>query len=261
MSDTVLGFYDPLAEHYHLLFKDWDASIERQASVLHALLGSQLRDGPLKILDCSCGIGTQALGFASRGHSVVASDLSPAAVARAKREADSRGLEISFHVSDMTSLAEIEERDFDVVAALDNALPHLTRTQVAAAVRAMVSKLKRGGLFLASIRDYDSLLVQRPAIQEPAFYGEAGRRRIVHQVWDWIDQERYAVHLYITMQTDEGWKALHFVSEYRCLLRDELSMSLAEGGLHEIRWLMPSESGFYQPLVLARSGERPRLSR
>ena len=30
---------------------------------------------------------------------------------------------VSFHISDMTSLAEITDRDFDVVAALDNALP------------------------------------------------------------------------------------------------------------------------------------------
>jgi len=28
------------------------------------------------------------------------------------------------------------------------------------------------------------------------------------------------------MQTNEGWKAHHFVSEYRCLLRDELSTAL-----------------------------------
>jgi SAM-dependent methyltransferase len=261
MNDAIRGFYDPLAEHYHLIFEDWDASIERQANILNVLLASQLRDGPLKILDCACGIGTQALGFASRGHHVVASDLSPAAVARAKREAESRGLEISFHASDMTSLAEIEDRNFDVVAALDNALPHLAREQIAAAVCAMGSKLKPGGLLLASIRDYDALIEQRPTIQEPGFYGLAGARRIVHQVWDWIDEDRYAVHLYITVQTDEGWKAHHFVSEYRCLLRDELSTALAEAGLREIRWLMPGESGFYQPLVLARSGERPRLSR
>ena len=121
MNDPIRGFYDPLAEHYHLVFEDWDASIERQANILNALLASQVHDGPLKILDCACGIGTQTLGFASRVHHVVASDLSPEAVARAKREAERRGLEISFHVSDMTSLAEIEDRNFDVVAALDNA--------------------------------------------------------------------------------------------------------------------------------------------
>jgi cyclopropane fatty-acyl-phospholipid synthase-like methyltransferase len=192
---------------------------------------------------------------------VVASDLSSAAVARAKREADQRGFAILFHVSDMTSLAEIEDRDFDVVAALDNALPHLTREQVAAAVCAMGSKMNQGGLLLASIRDYDTLIDQKPTSQAPAFYGGEGARRIVHQVWDWIDGERYSVHLYITMQQDGEWKAHHFVSEYRCLLRDELTKALERGGFGEIHWLMPNESGFYQPIVLARKGESARVSR
>jgi 2-polyprenyl-3-methyl-5-hydroxy-6-metoxy-1,4-benzoquinol methylase len=255
------GFYDALAEHYHLIFDDWDQSIERQADVLNALLAAQLRAGPLKILDCACGIGTQALGFASRGHRVVASDLSSPAVARAMREAKKRELNIEFCVSNMTSLAEIEGCDFDVVAALDNALPHLSAEHVAAAARAMASKLKPDGMLLASIRDYDALINERPTMQEPAFYGLEGARRIVHQVWDWIGQDRYTVHLYITRQTNEGWQAHHFVSEYRCPLRDELSRALENAGLCEVQWLMPNESGFYQPIVLARKGERPRASR
>jgi len=53
---------------------------------LNALLASQVHDGPLKILDCACGSDAN-FGFASRVHHVVASDLSPEAVARAKREA------------------------------------------------------------------------------------------------------------------------------------------------------------------------------
>jgi glycine/sarcosine N-methyltransferase len=55
---------------------------------------------------------------------------------------------------------------------------------------------KSNGLFIASIRDYDTLILERPTIQEPAFYGGKGDRRIVHQVWDWIDDTRYALHLY-----------------------------------------------------------------
>jgi hypothetical protein len=68
----------------------------------------------------------------------------------------------------------------------------------------------------------------------------------------WIDDTRYALHLYITMQSDQVWKSHHFVSEYRCLLRNELSTVLQSTGFREVRWLMPAESGFYQPLVLAR---------
>ncbi len=246
------GFYDSLAPYYHLIFEDWNRSIERQAGILNPLLEANLGTGPLKILDCACGIGTQALGFAPRGHHVVGSDLSPAAVDRAKREAESRGLNIAFWVSDITSLAAVPEYGFDVVAAFDNALPHLTAGQVGDAVRAMSSKLRPGGLFLASTRDYDALVVEKPTIQRPAFYGKDGQRRIVHQVWDWIDQSRYVVHLYITLQTEDGWDSHHFVSEYRGLLREELSDALASNGFEVIRWLMPGESGFYQPIVVAR---------
>jgi predicted TPR repeat methyltransferase len=86
----------------------------------------------------------------------------------------------------MTALREIPDNQFDVVAALDNALPHLTSGQLIQAVQAMAAKLDSGGLFIASIRDYDLLLQQRPAMREPYFLGGEGRRRVVHQVWDWL---------------------------------------------------------------------------
>jgi glycine/sarcosine N-methyltransferase len=252
MIDRILSFYEPLANHYHLIFDDWNMAIERQAEILNPLLVAHRNGQPLKILDCACGIGTQALGFARFGHQVVASDLSRAAVNRAEHEADSRGLNISFCVSDMTNLVEIADHDFDVVAAFDNALPHLSTEQLSRAIEAAGSKLKRNGLFIASIRDYDNLVLQKPVTSGPAFYGAKGNRRIIHQVWDWIDDARYTLHLYITVQSDQEWTTHHFVSEYRCLLRNELSNVMQANGFSDIRWLMPEESGFYQPLVLGR---------
>lgn len=53
---------------------------------------------------------------------VTGSDLSEAAVTRARHEAGIRGLDISFAVSDMTSMSGISGSDFDVIAVLDNAL-------------------------------------------------------------------------------------------------------------------------------------------
>ena len=251
MERTTRDFYEALADHYHLIFEDWDKSIARQAAILNPLLHSVLPGTPLKILDCACGIGTQAIGFALAGHDVVASDLSPAAVARARREAESRGVSISFAVSDMTSLAEIKESGFDVVAALDNALPHLAPVQIEQAVHSMSAKLRPGGVLLASIRDYDCLIVERPTVQGPVFYGADGSRRIVHQIWEWLGEERYAVHQYITVQGDGQWRLHHFASEYRCVLRSELTAALENAGFAEVRWLMPKESGFYQPVVMA----------
>ena len=252
MTEQVLSFYESLADHYHLIFEDWDRSIERQAKVLDALLARSFADRPLKILDCACGIGTQALGLASLGHHIVGSDLSPAEVQRARREATNRGLDIPFYIADMTTLASVAECDFDVVAALDNALPHLTPDQLTQAVRTMAAKLKPGGFFLASIRDYDTLLQQRPAMQEPIFFGSEGSRRIVHQVWDWSEQAIYTLHLYITLERANRWKTHHYVTEYRGVTRQEISGALQSAGFEEIAWLMPEDSGYYQPLVLAR---------
>ena len=38
----------------------------------------------------------------------------------------------------------------------------------------------------------------------------------------------------------------------RTLRRDELSAVLQATGFGQVRWLMPRESGFYQPIVTAR---------
>jgi SAM-dependent methyltransferase len=257
MAGKVLDFYEELADYYHLIFDDWESAIERQARILGNLLASQGVRGPLKILDFTCGIGTQAIGLARMGHQVVASDLSGAAVHRAEREARQRGLDIKFCVSDMTSLKEVAESGFDLAISMDNALPHLSNLQLRQAAAAIRRKLKPNGLFVASMRDWDALVVERPTIQKPVFYGAPGSRRIVHQVWDWAvstaEDARYVLHVYITVESERGWKSHHFVSEYRCLLRGELSAALSDAGFADVHWIMPQESGSYQPIVLARS--------
>jgi len=252
MAERIHSFYDALAEDYHLIFEDWERTIERQTKILGALLEAEVSAHPLKILDCACGIGTQSIGFAAMGHQVVASDLSRTAVDRAQREAERRSLPITFHVSDMTSLREVPESGFDAVVAIDNALPHLSAVQLKQAVRSMASKLRPNGILIASIRDYDQIIREKPTAQPPAFYGNQASRRIIHPIWDWIEDDRYVLHLFITTQTGRGWKTHHFVSEYRCLLRGELSSVLTDSGFFYVRWLMPAESGFYQPVVLAR---------
>src|ERR1700733_9619056 len=109
MSADTGAFYDDLAENYHLIYEDWERSIERQASVLGPLLQDRVGPTPLKVLDCACGIGTQTIGVARLGHSVVASDLSAAAVKRAELETRKRGLEVKFHVADMRNLSSVPE--------------------------------------------------------------------------------------------------------------------------------------------------------
>jgi glycine/sarcosine N-methyltransferase len=89
MADDIKRFYDGLAADYHLIFEDWNASITRQSAALAAILERECgTPHAVRVLDCGCGIGTQALGLASRGFRIMGSDLSPSSIERARAEAE-----------------------------------------------------------------------------------------------------------------------------------------------------------------------------
>ena len=245
MHKNPQDFYNSLAENYHLIFEDWEASMARQSAALAPILtGLNARS----ILDCACGIGTQSLGLAQCGFQVTGTDSSGPAVDRARREAIDRSLPITFVVADMLDLPAAE---YDTVICIDNALPHFqSQQELVQAAKQIRASLGRGGHFIASIRDYDQLLQHRPTIHGPAFYPN----RIVHQIWEWLDERRYRLHLYLTLATGEGWRCHHYATTYRAVLRAEIDEALVEAGFETPEWRMPEESGFYQPLVICERG-------
>ena len=247
--------YDKLADVYDLIFEDWEASIERQSASLSRLISHYgVEKVGQQVLDCACGIGTQTLGLAQRGFEMTSCDISPSAVERARTEASRRNLTIEFIVADMRDLTKLGNRRFDAVISMDNSLPHLTTDEeLRSAATQIHSKLRAGGVFISSIRDYDSLLIQRPQVQGPSFYGEAENRRIVLQVWDWIDEFRYCFHLYITRRIAGEWETFHTSAIYRAFPKDELAAVLREVGFVDMTWIPPAESGWYQPVLIARA--------
>jgi len=252
MATSASGFYDDFAGVYHLLFEDWEASMLRQASAIASILERECAAGGTTILDCACGIGTQALGLAKVGFRVTGADVSAGAIERARSEAAARNLDIPFYVADMRNLDDLSSGAFDTVICMDNALPHLlSEADLAQAAGQIRAKLRAGGTFLATIRDYDAILAQPPVVQGPAFYSDEGKRRIVFQVWDWQDERRYAFHMYITREISAGWANFHGTATYRAVLREEITGILASCGFTNIRWQFSAESGFYQPIVIA----------
>lgn len=248
--------YDELADHYHLIFESWELSVVRQAAVLSSVLYRNCGlTTTARILDCACGIGTQSLGLAKLGFRVTGCDLSPNAVERARLEASRRNLNIQFSVANMLDLTCLGNSHFDAVICMDNSLPHLeSAEQLLQAAEQMRSRLRPGGSLMASIRDYDHLIEERPVVQTPSFYLDQGRRRIVFQVWEWVDARRYIFHLYITRELAKEWQTFHTTGLYRAIRCDELVAILSQAGFKNPRWLAPAESGFYQPIVLAEAG-------
>lgn len=252
MADSAQS-YDKFAAHYDQIFENWEASILRQATVLGGILQRQCGDRrPIRVLDCACGIGTQSLGLAMKGFEVEGCDISSGAVERASAEALKRRLAIRFSVADMLHLTAVERSGFDAVIAIDNSLPHLDSDQLLLeAAQQVHAKLRAGGSFMGSIRDYDRLVVEKPTSEGPSFYSDRDRRRIVFQVWDWRDERRYRFHLYITRSTPSEWQTFHFTSTYRAVLRSELGNILMRAGFTNVRWMLPSDTGFYQPIFVA----------
>lgn len=255
MSDENTSFYDGLADDYHLVYHDWGASVERQGEALDRVIRECLGTGSMRILDCSCGIGTQCLGLARRGHEVLGVDLSARAVARARAEAASAGLAIDFRVGDLRDLESVTTETYDVVLSCDNSLPHLlTDASLHQGVRSMVERVRRGGLLLASIRDYDEILKNRPVTTQPAFSGKRGSRRITFQIWEWQpDGRRYGLEFFV--MAEEGrdrWRVRSHRGSYRAVTRSELGEVLEEAGASAVEWRMPVDTGFFQPLIVAR---------
>ncbi|MFC2042124.1 class I SAM-dependent methyltransferase, partial [Chloroflexota bacterium] len=118
-------FYDQLSSEYHLIFADWRKSVRWHGDVLDKIIREKAGITHRTVLDCSCGIGTQAIGLALRGYKVHGTDNSPEAIERARKEASSFGVTASFGVADLRALDREVNGSFDIGISCDNSLPHL----------------------------------------------------------------------------------------------------------------------------------------
>ena len=273
MNESVPRFYDELAEKYHLMFADWRGEVLAQGQTLDGLIRQLAPPGAHTVLDCACGIGTQAIGLATRGYQVRATDVSIGALERAAREAQTFGVSLPVSVADFRSLDRQVTQTFDVVVCLDNAISHLLDdADLLQAARQMRGRLSPQGLLLVSIRDYDRLLAPaqtpaadpglpgvhvhdeqaRPGGTMPRVFEDEGGRRIAFQVWTWSSDGRsYRVEQFFLREGDGAYRVSHFSSRFRALRKDELGAALHAAGFSDIRWHMPAQSGFYQPIVSA----------
>ncbi len=249
--DITQSFYDKMATQYDKLFLDWQTTTQEQAVILEKLFTENGFDRTAHVLDCACGIGTQAIGLAALGYSVTASDISDGELSEAKERAEKNGVEIRFEHADFCALSETFSEQFDIVIAMDNALPHmLTEEALTASVRSIVGQVRSGGIFVASIRDYDSLLLSKPPYSPPYIHKTTRGQRVSFQTWVWKN-DNYKLTQYI-IDDEDSLQISKFECEYRATRRDELKTLLLSNGCREAAWKFPEETGFYQPIVIAR---------
>ena len=247
----IQSFYDNMASQYDKLFQDWQATTREQALILDKLFSDNGFHKSAQILDCACGIGTQAIGLAAMGYSVTASDISDAELDEARARAAKNGVSIRFEHADFCALSDTFAEQFDIVIAMDNALPHmLTGESLASAIRSIVQQTKDGGIFVASIRDYDALLTDKPPYSPPYIHKTDKGQRVSFQTWKW-EGDLYQLVQYI-IDDQDTLQISKFECAYRATRREEVTELLAANGCRDIVWLFPETTGFYQPIVVAR---------
>jgi hypothetical protein len=76
------------------------------------------------------------------------------------------------------------------------------------------------------------------------------------QAWWWDDDvPAYDFNMFVLEEGEGdggGWRTTHVAGRYRAWRRAEVADALAAATFDGVRWLMPEESGWYQPVVVAR---------
>jgi SAM-dependent methyltransferase len=247
------SFYKALAPYYKYIYPNWDASVKRQASALDSIICEFIGENAQTVLDAACGIGTQSIGLANLGYQLTASDISNGEIKQAKVEAARHDTAIEFQVADMRQTWEVYQRQFDVVIACDNSVPHLlTNEEISQAFKQFYQCTKPGGGCIITVRDYAQL--ERKANQKemyPRLVHPAENGHIVmFDVWDFYAADHYEITTYLIEDAGGPDVKAEVIrgGKYYCVEIPTLERLFLEAGFGEVTVL---RDRFFQPLILA----------
>ncbi len=237
MTNNTNDFYDAIAEYYPLFYRDWETQLQREGLGLRSIFRNR---GVQRVLDASCGVGTQAVPLAELGFDVVAADPSPGMLEKARDTAARFGVtdKIQFLDTDFMQLAETVKGPFDAVVSKGNALPHLlTDEEIETAILTFYELLRPGGTLVIGMRDFGPFMEDRPRFL-PGFihHEEAGSEFITFDIWEWDEGPPVIAHqnLYIVQGNGAHYETIKRQVAFRPLSTDEVKVVLLELGFEDV---------------------------
>jgi SAM-dependent methyltransferase len=147
--------YGTLAGVYEYLLPE--SVLTPEANVASYAQAAATFEPGARVLDCAAGIGLLAVGLALRGFDVVATDASPAMIARTIALAAAHGVDIPAITCPWEDLGRqgwVER--FDAVFCVGNSLAHAPgRAARRSALAEMRSVLRHGGLLVVDSRNWE----------------------------------------------------------------------------------------------------------
>lgn len=246
-DDPTRRFYDDLAEVYHLIFADWEASVVRQGRALAGLL----REPPRRRLP--------PRAFERPLREVGADHLEAGAGEPERLRADPAGgvehpprrrpsLAIDFRPADLRALSAVHRPGFDVVLAGDNSIAHLqTDDEILAALGEMRALLPPGGGCCVSVRDYAAIDRESTRMLSYGARETPAGRVFVFQSWDFVDVDHYDLGLFFVHDTADRPRTEVFRCRCYAIPLDRLEGLFRTAGFADVEVLRDC---YYQPLVV-----------
>jgi SAM-dependent methyltransferase len=245
-------YYDGLAKYYKLIYADWDKSLHRQAVQLNSIIQEYIGETANTVLDAACGIGTQTIGLAKLGYTVTASDISTVEVEHARQESLRYDVQIEFQIVDMRQVWDYFHKQFDVVMACDNSVPHLLNNdEILCAFQQFYKCTKPNGACIITLRDYSDVQhKEKTSHLYPRQIHQTDRGRVIlFDVWD-FDGDYYEMTTYIVEDYGEDSAQIKILrgGKYYCVEIPAIEGLLKKAGFREVKLLVER---YFQPTLIA----------
>ena len=236
-TEKTSEFYDAIAEYYPLFYRNWETQLEREGLGLRATFRNK---GVNRVLDASCGAGTQAISLAQLGFDVVATDPSAGMLRKAQEIADRFELRgnLEFRKVDFLQLEDAVSGPFDAIVSKGNALPHLiTDEEIELALHIFHELLRPGGILVIGMRDFGPFMEDRPRFI-PGLTHELddGSEFVTFDIWEWQEGPPVIAtqNLFIVQGRDNNYTTTKRQVAFRPLSTDEVKVVLLEAGFEDI---------------------------
>ncbi len=223
------GFYQSIAAWYDRIFPVDPAAVSFAAKKIG--LPAAGASGP-SVLDAGCGTGGLALALAGFGFRVTGID-SDAEMVRLATE-KGRALQAArFEVMDLRDAGSRFYADsFTAVVCFGNTLVHLaSREEISGFIRKVRGMLKKDGLFLAQILNYDRILDQGLTVLPTL---EDDKIRFERTYRPEAGSERFWFRTVLTVKS--GPRVIENAVPLIPLRRGELAGMLANAGFSRVEW-------------------------
>jgi SAM-dependent methyltransferase len=201
--------YDALAEVYDWLVPEPLLTPQGSAAALAAVT-AELAPGA-RVLDCACGTGLVAVGLALEGFDVVATDASPAMVARTRALATEHG--VALEAATRRWEQGGWEGPFDAVLCVGNSLAHAAGSRGRrAALAAMAQALAPGGPLAITSRNWERIRARGSGLDVgEQLVVRGGRAGLTIHSWTiaagWDD--RHELGVVVSLIDDDGSVTTH----------------------------------------------------